>query len=153
MGKNSKSTPKPLKTAKNGLKTKKKVNRKTVIKKLDAIFSKYIRLKNSNNGQCECYTCGKLMDWTEAQNGHFYTRGRYSTRWDESNVRCQCVGCNVFLHGNYINYTRNMVNEIGMDKLVELEVKSLRPMKIATCELQDMVDYYELKVNQLKETL
>ena len=80
---------------------KKKLTRSKIVKKLDNIFSQYIRLSNSKNGNCTCVTCGKVGDWKNGgmQAGHFMSRKHYSTRWDERNVKPQCAGCNVFRYG------------------------------------------------------
>ena len=40
-----------------------KLTRKTLIKKLDTIFSIYIRRKNSVNEIAKCITCGKKDHW------------------------------------------------------------------------------------------
>ena len=45
-------------------KTSKKPTRSKLVKKLDVIFSQYIRLSNSNSrGYCKCVTCGKEGHW------------------------------------------------------------------------------------------
>ena len=41
-----------------------KTSRKTLEKKLDAVFSEYIRRKYADkNGIVSCYTCGKKKFW------------------------------------------------------------------------------------------
>ena len=64
--------------------------------KLDSIFSTYIRLKGSNEeGWGECFTCGRLRHYKEVDCGHFITRAKLATRWDEINVAFQCKQCNM----------------------------------------------------------
>ena len=66
-------------------------------KKLDIIFSKYIRLKDADpSGNVECYTCGVVKQWEKdgMQAGHFMSRKHTITRWDEQNVKPQCYTCN-----------------------------------------------------------
>ena len=82
-----------------------KSTRKTLIKKLDTIFSIYIRRKNSVNEIAQCITCGKKDHWKKMQNGHFMSRKHYATRWDEDNVEVQCMGCNVYRYGEQYLYT------------------------------------------------
>jgi hypothetical protein len=65
----------------------KKPSRKTIITKLDSIFSQYIRLRYSKNEISECVTCGKQDHWKKLQAGHFVSRKHYATRWDEDNVK------------------------------------------------------------------
>ena len=129
----------------------KPVKRSKVVKDLDAIFSQYIRLKYANEyGEVECYTCGSKMNWKEAQNGHFYSRARYTTRWDEANCRIQDYRCNVALSGNYIVYTRNMLAEIGEESLDELENRSKSIKKMPTSLLLEKIDYYKTEVTRIK---
>lgn len=93
-----------------------------------------------------CYTCGSVMHWKESQTGHFFTRGRQATRWDEDNVRIQDYRCNVALHGNYIVFTRKMLSEIGQEALDELEFKSNNGAKISTPDMRDLIEEYKKKV-------
>jgi len=55
-------------------KSKKKPSRGKLVKKLDAVFSQYIRLKDSVGGYATCFTCGKKDHWKKLQNGHFQSR-------------------------------------------------------------------------------
>lgn len=128
---------------------KKGLNRKKLIKQLDSIFSWYIRIKNSVNGDATCVTCGKTDAWGKMQNGHFFTRGRFPTRWDEMNCNVQCPACNLFLHGNYIIYTKYMLDRYGREKVDELERKSLSGVKIPTVGLPDLISHYQSRVDKM----
>ena len=74
-------------------KNAKKPTRSKLIKKLDTVFSQYVRLSNADDrGYCTCVTCGKkgqMEDRRNNQAGHFISRANYSTRWDERNVKPQ----------------------------------------------------------------
>ena len=59
----------------------KKASRKTIVKKLDTIFSIYIRRRYSKDDISECVTCGKQDHWKSLQAGHFMSRKHYSTVW------------------------------------------------------------------------
>ena len=126
---------------------KKKLTRSKLIKKLDNIFSQYIRLSNSKNGNCTCITCGKVGDWKNGgmQAGHFMSRKHYSTRWDERNVKPQCVGCNMFKAGE--QYKFSLYN--GQQLSEELLQKSRETVKFADVDLLEMIDYYSNKVKLL----
>lgn len=133
-------------------KKKKAKTRSQTVKELDAIFSQYIRLSESDiNGYGDCVTCGERKFWKELQNGHFYTRGRYPTRWDEDNCHSQDYRCNVIFNGNYINYTRFMLDSYGREFVDELERKSLNGTKISTPELREKIAYYKQEVKWLLE--
>ena len=64
-----------------------KPSRSKIVKKLDAIFSQYIRLKDADHkGDVTCFTCGKVSHYKKGiQNGHFQSRRFMSTRYDEKN--------------------------------------------------------------------
>jgi len=122
-----------------------KLTRKTLIKKLDTIFSIYIRRKNSVNEIAKCITCGKKDHWKKMQNGHFMSRKHYATRWDEDNVEVQCMGCNVYRYGEQYLFAKHL----GEDKADELLVKSRQIKKFTDADLLDLIDLYTDKVDNL----
>ena len=124
---------------------KKKLTRSKIIKKLDAVFSQYTRLKNSVNGVAECVTCNKKDHWKNLQCGHFQSRKHYSTRWDERNVAVQCAGCNVFRYGEQYKFSLY----IGQQLSEELLQKSKETVKFADVDLLEMIHYYSDKVKLL----
>ena len=123
----------------------KKPSRKTIITKLDSIFSQYIRLRYSKNEISECVTCGKQDHWKKLQAGHFVSRKHYATRWDEDNVQVQCSGCNVFRYGEQYLFSKYL----GVDLSEELLIKSRKIQKFTDSELLDMIELYNEKVNNL----
>ena len=69
----------------------KKISRKNIVKRLDTVFSLYIRLREADNEMVECFTCGKISHYKKnMQCGHFQSRSSYSTRWDPNNCQVQC---------------------------------------------------------------
>jgi 5-methylcytosine-specific restriction endonuclease McrA len=123
----------------------KKPTRKTIITKLDNIFSQYIRLRYSKNEISECVTCGKQDHWKKLQAGHFVSRKHYATRWDEDNVQVQCSGCNVFRYGEQYLFSKYL----GVDLSEELLIKSRKIQKFSDNELLEMIELYTEKVNNL----
>jgi len=118
---------------------KKTVTRSQLVKKLDSVFSQYIRQRDDLKG---CITCGVVKPVSEMQNCHFYSRGRLPTRWDETNCHSGCYRCNVLLKGNYINYTKYMIDRYGRQYVDELEIKSRSDIKISSVELKEMIEKY-----------
>lgn len=113
----------PLKGQKSPLRAKKpkKPTITSLKKKLDGIFSQYIRQKYANEqGNCSCYTCGVKKHWKELQNGHFVSRSQLATRFDEDNVRPQCVGCNVFGDGKTALFATKLDEELGLGTVSRL---------------------------------
>tara|TARA_R110000787_G_scaffold130143_1_gene242071 strand:- start:1101 stop:1487 length:387 start_codon:yes stop_codon:yes gene_type:complete len=124
---------------------KKKLTRSKLVKKLDNIFSQYIRLSNSVNDIAECVTCNKKDHWKKMQCGHFQSRKHYSTRWDERNVAVQCAGCNVFRYGEQFKFSLYL----GVKLSEELLQKSRETVKFADVDLLEMIENYSDKVKKL----
>jgi hypothetical protein len=126
--------------------TAKKPTRSKLVKKLDTVFSQYIRLSNAdNNGYCTCVTCNKTFFWKEIQAGHFMSRKHYSTRWDERNVKPQCVRCNIYNQGEGYLYSLYLGNKLSK-KLLE-ESRELR--KFTNIELEEMIADYSDRLKKL----
>ena len=142
-----KSRSKQLKAVKMVSKSKKKETRSQVVKKLDKIFSEYVRLRDDGNG---CITCGTVKPWKEMQACHYYSRGKLPTRWHEDNVHSGCYRCNVLLKGNYTEYAIYMVNGYGIDYVKELRELAYSSVKIPTAELRDKIEHYSTEVKRLK---
>ena len=124
----------------------KKLTRSKLVKKLANIFSQYIRLGNSKNGNCTCVTCGKVGDWKNGgmQAGHFMSRKHYSTRWDERNVKPQCVGCNMFKAGEQYKFSLYLGGKLSEELLEE----SRKIRKFTSDELEEMVIHYTKEVKK-----
>lgn len=130
-----------------------KLTRSKAIKKLDAVFSEYIRLRDSDeNGIVTCPLCWTRIKRKNAQNMHFITRGCYLYRYDEINCHAGCMRCNVFLNGNYIVYTRRMQKTYGIETIDEMIRNKSSLFKITTPGLMEMITYYKNKVEGLLKT-
>lgn len=132
----------------------KKAKRLTVTKlkeKLDRVFSRYIRLRDSNkDGYCRCISCGAIVFWKEIQNGHYVNRGHMGTRFDEKNCNAQCIRCNMFDEGNNIGYTRGLINKYGIRVISELEAKKHSISKLTPFEYETLIEHYSVEVKRLK---
>ena len=128
--------------------TSKKPTRSKLVKKLDVVFSQYIRVKDADRyGMVKCVTCGKVGHWKTGgmQCGHFMSRKHYSTRWDERNVAVQCVGCNIYKSGNVYLFSKYL----GENLSEELYQKSLVITKFTSDELQEKIEYYSNKLKKI----
>lgn len=127
-----------------------KESRRILIKKLDSVFSLFIRLKFADkNGNVRCFTCGAFKHYKEIQNGHYVTRGKYSTRWDEDNCRPQCYGCNIGRNGNYPVFSQNL----GMKKIDELVRRGNLTVKYSDIDIKELINKYEEFVEKRKKEL
>lgn len=125
---------------------KKKAKTKTKgywVKKLDQVFSLYIRQKYSDHfGMTRCYTCDRQLHYKDLQNGHYISRGHMATRWGEDNCRPQCVACNVFRNGNYTEYSYRLLKEIGEEGVDALMKKKKEIRQWSIPELKEMIEKY-----------
>ena len=112
-----------------------------LVKKLDHEFSIYIRNRDNHI----CFTCGKQLEKSESQCGHYQSRVHKNTRWDEDNCRCQCVSCNVFKKGNYPKFSLNLVKKHGIGILEDLELRARQPFKLSRSWLSEQIEYYKNK--------
>ena len=130
-------------------KSKKKPSRSKLVKKLDAVFSQYIRLKNSVDGYATCFTCGKKDHWKKLQNGHFQSRKHYATRWDEQNCQVQCAGCNVFRYGEQFLFAKYLDKRFYAGLSDELYIKAKQIVKYTNSEIEDMILKYKNLVDSM----
>lgn len=125
---------------------------KTQKRKLDTIFSKYIRLRKADkNGYATCVTCGKRNHWKKMHNGHYVDRRHMATRFDEKNCNVQCPGCNTFREGAKDEYTLYLINEYGNDVLLELNEAKHSVCKWSKQDYQNAIDYYTEEVRYLEK--
>ena len=128
-----------------------KISRQSEIKKLDTVFSQYIRLYNSDeDGICKCCTCNRLFAWNRLDNGHFVGRGKMATRFDEKNCHPQCRHCNWILEGNQAEYERFIKKSYGDNMVAILKLRGNEFSRPNEIELKTLQTYYRNRVKQLK---
>jgi hypothetical protein len=123
-------------------------------KKLDIIFSKYIRLKDADpSGNVECYTCGVVKQWEKdgMQAGHFMSRKHTITRWDEQNVKPQCYTCNCHYYGRQYEFGLRLNTEYGEGTSEGLLQKSRQLQKNNIVDLLKLIENFTKKVSELKK--
>ena len=121
------------------------------LKTLDDWFSKYIRLRDSDdNGYGECISCGKRpIYWKDADAGHYVNRRKYAVRYNEKNVNFQCRACNRFQEGNAAGYTIGLTNKHGPQVINELYVASKGSTKWTPFDISVMVKFYKAEVKKM----
>ena len=116
---------------------------------LDAVFSLYIRYRDSVNGMNQCITCSKTMLIKDLQDGHYESRNHLALRWDETNNHPQCYYCNIILKGNYPVYTIKMLEKYGESHLQMLAIKKHNTTHLTRFEYEMLIKEYTKKLNEL----
>ena len=122
---------------------------KTLVKKLDTVFSVYIRKRDSQDGYFKCCSCGKLKPYLQADAGHFINRKWMATRWREDNVHAQCKSCNRFDEGNAVGYTMFMIRKYGQKHVDYLMAIKQETMLYTDFDLKMMIEEYKQKVKDV----
>ena len=124
----------------------KKPVRSKLVKKLDVIFSQYIRNKYANKrGMVKCFTCDREYEVKNIQNGHFQSRRSYATRWEEDNCRPQCLKCNMYDQGRQYEFGL----KLGQQLAEEMYIKSQQIIKFTSDELIEKIDHYSSEVKRM----
>ena len=108
--------------------------------KIDKPFHEYIRRRDADDdsGYCQCISCDKPIHFTESDAGHFISRGKLATRWDERNVKAQCRKCNRFEYGRQFEYSL----KIGTELAEQLLQDSRATFKLMEHEYQEIFEKY-----------
>jgi hypothetical protein len=117
--------------------------------KLDIIFSKYIRLRDTDEyGHGACFTCGLSYHYDYLQCGHFRKRRNLATRWYQDNAHAQCQECNQ--EDDMAAYMIAMLNqEGGMEKASEIIEMSKVSPKFMAEDYEKMYKHYRKLVKLL----
>ena len=129
-----------------------KVTRSKLIKKLDRIFSEYIRKRDSDHrGLCKCISCGKEAPafGGSIHAGHFMSRRHISTRWNEKNVNAQCAGCNTFRGGEQYRQSLGIDKKWGEGTSAELEQQAQTVVKLSRIDYEEAIENIRQKIKEL----
>tara|TARA_R100000388_G_scaffold64040_1_gene46675 strand:- start:632 stop:1021 length:390 start_codon:yes stop_codon:yes gene_type:complete len=119
-------------------------------KKLDKIFSEYIRRRNADDlGFITCFTCGVKKHWKEQQAGHFQSRSHHSTRWDKVNVQVQCVKCNMYRQGEQYKFGLYLDERFGEGTAKDLENRAKTIVKLNRVDYEEAITRYKQKLKEL----
>ena len=115
----------------------------------DKWFSRYIRLRASDNGIGKCFTCGRIKEVKEMDCGHYIKRQYSATRYNEINCQVQCKHCNNFLQGNDAKFRENLVTLYGVEKVYLLESSKRHSKKMGKMEQDYIAELYKQKTAEL----
>ena len=134
----------------NAAKTKSKKNKPNLTKKLDKVFSAYIRLRDAMPSGCfKCISCGKIKPFEQADCGHFFSRKNMSVRFDEDDCHAECRSCNRFSSDHLIAYQTNLIRKVGIQRFELLSAKAHQTKHWSDFELEAMIKHYTAEVKRL----
>jgi len=116
------------------------------LKETQVVFNEWIRLRDKKLG---CVSCGTFTGKENA--GHYRsTAACPELRFDELNVHKQCEHCNTYLSANLIEYRKELIKRIGVEKVEWIEGKH-EPKKYTILELIELKVKYKDKIKELKK--
>lgn len=125
--------------------------RQKLIRKLDEVFSKYIRLRDMMPGRVfRCISCGRVLPIEQADCGHYINRKHMATRFSERNCNAQCRSCNRFDEGNMSGYRAGLIKKRGEAIVVLLESQRTEQRKWEVWELKAAIEHYQREVKRLE---
>jgi len=121
-----------------------------VIADLDAVYSRYLRLKAADKaGVVSCYTCGGKLRYQDAHCSHFIGRAHLYLRWDSRNTVVACRDCNIGLQGNIKEYAKRLnLQSPGLVQILQEESHII--FKPSISELKEKISEYSIKLKQLQ---
>ena len=97
---------------------------KVRISPLDALFSRYIRMRADER----CERCHAYKGYAGLQCAHFHSRRKKSVRYDPDNCLALCFGCHQYFHENPDEFRAFMKLRLGEYQLNMLDVRARQPI-------------------------
>ena len=129
-----------------------KEQRKKIVEKLKTLsdyekeakveFQKWIRKRDSGK---LCVSCGVTLS-SGSDASHYFSAGQYSGMiFNEMNCHSSCKKCNLWLHGNLIEYRKGLIKRYGELYVQQLEEMAItkRNYKYTKEELINIREYYK----------
>lgn len=142
------------KKAKEKAPKERKPSVQTLVRKLDKVFSEYIRLRDSKPYAFKyfrCISCNQIKPYEQMDCGHFIGRTHMATRFDEENCHGECRMCNRFSADHMIYYQRNLERLIGRERVDLLVARGKATKKWTAWELEILIRHYTEEVKRFKQ--
>lgn len=121
---------------------------KSLVKKADAVFSEYIRIRDKRRFSGRCMICNTRPIEVCF---HFISRADFATRWEPDNSVGSCRGCNYNesvdrRQKNRDKYKRIHESIVGKDRRRELEIIAADSGKFDRSQVQGIIN----RLSQIK---
>jgi len=136
---------------------KKKISVSKQKKKAWKACSLYIRARDclETTGTLDygrCFTCDIVQAFKQSQAGHFIPGREGWTLYDERGIHLQCMQCNVFKHGNTVEYWQRMEKKYGRELIEELLKRDKETKQYKLIDHIEMEQYFMEKYRKLIES-
>jgi len=119
--------------------------RKTLVARLDAIFSLFVRKRGKERTGGTCELCGKRPIEVCF---HWVSRGDFATRWDPSNAVGSCKGCNFEETFRKRKYRDMHIDLIGLDAREALEAKARTITHFTDADLRERIEFFKAELGK-----
>jgi hypothetical protein len=137
-------------------KTSKQTDKQRAMKAADKWFSEWIRLRDAGrdgnpDGLVKCVTCPRVAHWRDMDCGHYASRAKQATRYDEDNAHAQCGGCNRFQGGKFIEHAALIDSRYGPGSASLIAHKAMMRCKRTADDFQRIADDYHARVILIRD--
>lgn len=141
-----------IRAALYGKPAKVKTDRQRAAAAADKWFSMFIRLRDSDaNGIATCITSGKRAHWRTMDCGHYVSRAKQATRYDEHNAHAQGKMSNRFQGGHFVEHGNAIDRIHGEGTAKALREKGLMRCSRTTSDFLFIADTYRRRVEWIAE--
>lgn len=139
------SNPKPKKI--KSIKKRKKTPRQTSIEVLDKLLALFVKERDKHI----CQHCGKIVSGSNCQASHILSKGKYpALRWNPENIKTLCHYCHMsWWHKEPLEATEWFKTKFPERYEYLMEEKQIIK-KISLIEINELIEYYEKKLKELK---
>jgi hypothetical protein len=121
----------------------------SLIKELDALISKYVRLTFADfRGICKCVCCDTVAHWTQMDCAHFISRSNMAARFYLPNLAPAAKACNQFDSANHL---KRWSGKLTASAYIDLSYKAKSLIKWTRPELQEQIEFYKAEVKSLRK--
>lgn len=114
-------------------------------------FSMFIRLRDAGpDGYAKCVTCPRVIHWRDGDAGHWITRAKEATLFDERNVSFQCKGCNKWQGGKPLEHEQAIIRKYGPEAPEQIKTKAVQRCKRTENDYLFIEQTYRLRVENIR---
>lgn len=120
-------------------------------------FHQFIRLRDCDDyGYATCISSGNSIKYgKQLQAGHYYPAGQNpAIEFNEDNVHSQSLQDNYFKHSNAIEYHKNLIKKIGLERVQKLDeivgIAKRNGFKQDRFFLIEIIEKYKMKVQKMR---